>query len=283
MNRPCLAALLIALQAASSFGAEPDAEILTTPSGIRYGIWPARPQAPAPVLLILANSIEGTLNDKYFRQSGNALAKKGYVCVALDLPCHGQELRPGEKEGMVGWRNRCEQGENFVDASIKRFSAVLDALIETRIADPEKIAACGTSRGGFMSLHLAAADPRIRAVATFGQLTDMTVLREFQGITPRELADQLALQRHTSRLAGRSIWMVIGDRDERVSTDMVITFARGVTRDSLQAGGPANVELHVLPEPRGHSVPQGSADLAALWIDRVLSTPSPTTAPQKTK
>jgi dienelactone hydrolase len=291
---PLTASLLLMLCASAALAAEPaaadgpSAQILTTKTGVRYGIWPAKPQSPAPTVFILANSIEGTLNSAYYRQSGNVLAKHGYVCVSVDLPSHGQELREGEKEGMPGWRKRCEQGENFVDAAVKKFSAVLDELIESKVADPKRIAACGTSRGGFMALHFAAADPRVECVVTFGQLTDMTVLREFQGIAPRELADQLALQRHTARLAGRAIWMVIGDRDERVGTDLAISFARSVTAESLKAKLPAQVELHVLAEPRGHSVPAGTADQAADWILRHMeklptaSAPSPAPASTST-
>lgn len=262
----------------------PAAQVLTTKTGVRYGLWPAKPKSPAPTVFILANSIEGTLNDAYFRQSGNLLAKHGYVCVSLDLPSHGLELREGEKEGMLGWRKRCEQGENFVDEAVKKFSLVLDELIETKVTDPKKVAVCGTSRGGFMALHFAASDPRVACVATFGQLTDMTVLREFQGISPRDLADNLALQRHTARLAGRAIWMVIGDRDERVGTDLVIAFARSVTRESLKAKLPAQVELHVLAEPRGHSVPAGTAEQGGEWILRYMEKLSVTTTPDpKTK
>jgi dienelactone hydrolase len=284
-----LSALLFASAALPGSAAEPAtpdgsaAQVLTTKYGIRYGIWPGKPQSPAPTVFILANSIEGTLNSAYFRQAGNLLAKRGYVCVSVDLPSHGREIREGEKEGLPGWRKRCEQGENFVDEAVKKLSTVLDELVDTKVTDPTKIAACGTSRGGFMALHFAAADPRVACVATFGQLTDMTVLREFQGITPREVADQLALQRHTSRLAGKAIWMVIGDRDERVGTDLVISFARSVTNESLKAKLPAQVELHVLPEPRGHSVPPGTAEQAAEWILRQMEKPSTATPPSKTK
>ena len=166
----------------------PQAQVLTTKTGVRFGIWPAKPQSPAPTLFLLANSIEGTLNDLYFRQSGNMLAKQGYLCVSVDLPCHGQERRKGEPAELVGWRRRCELGDDFVADVTKRCSAVLDELIATGLTDAEKIAVCGTSRGGFMGMHFAAADPRVKCVVAFGLLTDMTVLREFNGIERRELA-----------------------------------------------------------------------------------------------
>ncbi len=281
---------LLMLVAAASRAAEPapaedtrQAEIRTTSSGIRYGLWPARPSSPAPTLFILASTIEETLHSDYFRQCGNALAAQGWLCVSIDLPSHGQHAAPGQPSGLAGWRALCEKGEDFVDASSRRLSAVLEALIADGLTDAGRVAACGTSRGGFLALHFAAADPRVKAVATFGQLTDMTMLREFQGIPSRDLASKLALQHQTSRLAGRAIWMVIGDRDERVDTDLAIAFARGVTRESLKAGLDARVELHVLPEPRGHAIPAGSADRAAAWILSVIDQPAtlPITPPRK--
>jgi dienelactone hydrolase len=246
----------------------PQAAILTTPSGVRYGIWPAKPALPAPTLFIFASSIEETLNTVYFRQAGNLLAAKGYLCVSVDLPCHGREVRPGEAAGLVGWRRRCEAGENFVEDAVTRFRAVLDALIANGLTDANKVAACGTSRGGFMAMHFAARDPRVHCVAAFAPCTDLTILREFQGMEKRDLVDSLSMQNTAKRLAGHRLWLITGDRDERVGTDLTIAFARQVTAESLSAKLPALVDLHVLSEPRGHSVPAGVADEAAEWIYR---------------
>ena len=251
----------------------PKAQVLTTQTGIRFGIWPAKPSLPAPTLFIFGFGIEDTLNDSYMRQAGNMLATKGYLCVSVDLPCHGQEVRQGEPQGLFGWRRRCDAGENFVEDAVKRFSAVLDELIATKLADPDKVAACGTSRGGFMAAHFAARDSRVKCVAAFAPCTDLTVLKEFQRLDKRELVDSLSLQSNAKLLAGRPLWLITGDRDTRVGTDLTIAFARQVTAESLQAGLPALVDLHVLSEPRGHAIPVGVADQAAAWIQRILDPP----------
>src|SRR5436190_3011049 len=129
------------------------AQILETPIGVRFGIWPQKPDKPAPTLFIFAGGLEDALNNEYFRQSGNQLAKQGYLCVSVDLPCHGKEVRDGEGTGIDGWRHRGEAGENFVAAATRRFSQVLDDLIEKKLTDPGKVAACGTSRGGYMAVQ----------------------------------------------------------------------------------------------------------------------------------
>jgi len=248
------------------------AEILHTPTGVRYGIWPQKPEQPAPTLFIFAGGMEDALNTDYFRQSGNQLAKQGYLCVSVDLPCHGQEVRAGEPAGIDGWRARGEQGEDFVAEATGRFQLVLDDLIARKLTDPEKIAACGTSRGGFMAVQFAAADSRIKAAAAFAPVTDLMQLREFASTEKRDFFDTLSLHKQAKRLAGRAVWLIIGDRDDRVSTDASITFCRAVTLASLKQEKPALVDLHIVSEPQGHTTPKGAAEAAAVWIAAQLGT-----------
>jgi len=251
--------------------AEPAAQVLKTKSGVRYGIWPKKPEAPAPTLFVFAGSIEDSLNTPYFRQCGNQLAKEGFLCVSVDLPCHGPEVRDGEPAGIVGWRARIDKGEDCVAEATLRFHAVLDELIELKLADPERIAACGTSRGGFMAVHFAAADPRVKAAAAFAPVTDLLVLNEFRTLEKRDLVQRLSLKSQAEKLAGRAVWLIIGDRDDRVSTDESIAFCRAVTAASLKRNLPALVDLHVVSEPQGHTTPKGADAEAALWIARQLA------------
>lgn len=271
---PCrmLTSILILLVTSAGAQDAPKAQVLTTKTGLRYGIWPKKPGQPAPTLFIFASSIDDSLNNEYFRQCGNQLAKQGYLCATVELPCHGQEVRPGEPAGIDGWRHRLDNGEDVVAEATGRFSQVLDDLIETKLTDPEKVAACGTSRGGFMAVHFAAADPRVKAAAAFAPVTDLMALREFASVKDRKLVDQLSLKRQADKLAGRAIWLIIGDRDDRVSTDESIQFCRAVTAASLKQQRPALVDLHVVAEPQGHTTPKGAAELAAPWIAAQLGT-----------
>jgi dienelactone hydrolase len=246
-------------------------QLLTTASGVRFGIWPERPAQPAPTLFVLAGGIEDSLGSNTFRQSGNHLAKRGYLCVSVDLPCHGDDARPGEK-GLSGWRVRCVAKKDIVADTTARLKMVLDYLIAERLTDPARVAALGTSRGGFMAVHFAAADPRVRCVAAFAPVTDLAALSEFRGVGDDPFVQSLALERQAAALAERPIWLVIGDRDERVSTDRAIQFVRRVTTAALEAQRSPRIELHVLPEPKGHTTPAGSAELAAAWIEQQMPT-----------
>ncbi len=244
-----------ALIAAPAAQTDPAVQVLATKSGVRFGIWPARPAGPAPALFILANSIEETLGSPYYRQAGQFL---------------GQEKRAQDAAGLSGWRVRCENEEDFVAEVTGRLRQVLDHLIEQKLADPVRIGALGTSRGGFVALHFAAADSRVKCVAGFAPVTDLAALSEFRGAQERPLVQRLALVRQADALAGRAIWLFIGDRDERVGTDQAIRFARQVTAASLARQRPALVDLLVLSEPKGHTVPAGLAEQAARWIERQM-------------
>ena len=249
-------------------------ELHQTETGAKFGIWGDKSAKPAPTLFVLAGTIEAALGDPYYRQSGNLLAEEGFLCISVDLPCHGLQKRPDEPSGLDGWRFRAQRGEDFVAETNERLKRVLDHLIETGRTDARKVAACGTSRGGFIALHFAASDDRVKCVAAFAPVTDLEVLKEFNGLGQDPLTRSLALFHQAPKLARRAVWLIIGDQDRRVGTDNTISLARQITSASVANKVPSQVELHVMPEPRGHTTPSGAAEEAAEWIARQLEQPS---------
>jgi dienelactone hydrolase len=239
-------------------------KILHTPSAIRFGLLGEKGAAPAPTLFVFAQSVEGTLESEVYNKAGLILSGKGYLCVSLDLPCHGEDRKASEPEGLSGWRARMEKGDNLVTGFTAKASAVLDFLIQQGCADPQKVAACGTSRGGFIALHFAAADSRVRCVAAFAPVTDLLTLREFAGMEDHATTKASSVINHAEKLAGRAVWVCIGNNDERVGTDNAIALARKVTAASLAQNKPANVELHVMPTI-GHQIHATAHDEAAAW------------------
>lgn len=270
--RALLLALLVPFAAMADAATQPELQIAETPSGVRYGLWGHASAEPAPLLIILSATIEESLGEAYFRQCGNALAAEhGFLCVSIDLPAHGPQQRADERAGLEGWRDRADRGEDFVAANNARLRDVLDYLIATGKADPARIVACGTSRGGFMAMQFAVAEPRVKCVAAFAPVTDLAELREFKGTEAAPLVRSLALINQAQALASRPVWVVIGDRDTRVGTDAAIAFVRAVTAAGLAQSGNPQAEIHVQPEPKGHTTPAGAPDAAAAWILRHLT------------
>lgn len=245
----------------------PRMQVAATVDGGRYGLLGEPGPAPAPLLFVFASALETSLGTDPYNRTALQLLRKGFLCASLDLPCHGQDQRPGEPAGLWGWRARLDQGEDFVAPFTAQVSRLLDHLIGTGGVDPRRVAACGTSRGGFAAAHAVAADPRIRAAALFAPVTALPVLNEFAGLENHPLAAALSLVAQAPRLASRALWVSIGHRDQRVGTDHCIAFCRQV----VAAGGeqPADCALQVLPA-EGHQTPAGAYEEAAGWISARL-------------
>ena len=260
---------MTATRPVTSAETQPEPALLqfTTPDGIEYGVWNSTPETKsAPTLFVLASTIETTLGQTYYRQCGNELAEHGWVCVTIDLPCHGKQAVAGEPAGLSGWSHRLANNEDVVAEFNVRLSKVLDHLIETGVTDPERIAACGTSRGGFLALHFAAHDQRVKCAAAFAPMTDPRVVNEFVANAEHPFVATASVENQADKLAGRPVWIVIGDQDERVGTDRALALAQKLTAVSREKKRDSRVELHVMPEPRGHTTPRGSSQRAADWI-----------------
>jgi dienelactone hydrolase len=214
-----------------------------TRGGVEYGVWNQTSDEPAPVLFVLASTIDATLGSAYYRQSGNELAAHGWISVSIDLPCHGKQEREGEPSGLSGWSHRLAKNEDIIAEFNTRLTEVLDHLIKTGVADPERIAVCGTSRGGFLALHFAAHDDRVKCAAAFAPMTDPRVVNEFVANATQRLVVKSNLENQADRLAGRPVWIVIGDRDQRVGTGRAVTLAQKLTAASREKKIDSRVEL----------------------------------------
>jgi len=245
-------------------------KFLKTPSGIRFSWIGEKGREPVPTLFLFAKDMQTTLERDAFGTVAWLLAKKGFIVVALDLPCHGGDEKIGEPPRLSGWAARVEKGDNLVPTFIARVSQVLDFLIQAGYSDSNRIAACGISRGGFMAIHFTAADPRVRCVATFAPVTDLTILTEFSGNRNESLARSLSVMHVADKLGGRGVWLYIGNDDERVGTDQAIAFTRLVTRRAKETKRRANVKL-IVDSSEGHGLGISPHFEAAEWIANQLA------------
>ncbi len=245
-------------------------QMLQARSGVRYAISGKASKKPAPLFVNLASGLDGTLKSEIYGVVGQILEKKGFLSATFDAPSHGTAQRKGEPPGLDGWRSRLEKGEPLIEDFNDRARDVLDDLIDSGRVDPHRIAVCGVSRYGFMALHFAAADPRVKCAVAIAPVTHLPALREFRGMEPHAPTRQLSLSRLAPKLAGLPIWMVIGNADDRVDTSRAIEFADRVIEESSIQGKPCKMELHVVEAP-GHAHPTASLGPVAPWIVSHLS------------
>jgi hypothetical protein len=91
------------------------------------------------------------------------------------------------------------------------------------------------------------------------------VLREFAKADKPKPAGTFALTRHADKLAGRAVWLCIGNQDERVDTDEAIVLTRKIVKAAVAENKPVRVELHVMPTV-GHRIRATPHDEAAAWF-----------------
>jgi dienelactone hydrolase len=237
----------------------------TTADGTTFALLAPQDGGRAATLLLFAIADANSLPTEPYSRLGRVLHARGWNVASLDLPCHGADRRKGEPAELHGWAARVGRGEDFVAAFRRRVDAVVDHLVATNLADPSRLAATGTSRGGFMAFHAAAGNPLIRAVAALSPVTDLLALSEFAGLQDNPLVRRLALVQAADALADRAAWITIGDADGRVGTDKAVEFANALAAAGKARGLKCGITLRVLPTPGHVSFPQWH-DEAAEWF-----------------
>lgn len=265
MQKPASALLLFALAAilpvepaAAELPPLPEVKFLKTPDGVPFAILGEKPAAPAPTLFVFGGDMRNSLIGEDVNHIGRILIPQGYLCVSLDAPCHGFDVREGEKGGgLEGWKNRLMSGVDLVGEFNKSFSQVLDHLIAEKYTDADQIAVAGTSRGGFCAFHAGAADARVKQVIAFAPVTNLAALKEFDGAETDDRVRAASAINVADKLAGKPVWIIIGNDDARVSTEDCVALGLELVKKSKGKLNPVPVELRVVGTigHRLHAVP----------------------------
>ena len=223
----------------------------TTWVGPRFLTTPETTTGARPLLLLFALDADTTLHgadtprQPAYHTIADPLVAQGWLIASLDMPAHGEDRRPGEPDNaLLAWAQRLQAGEPLVSTFTETVSALLNHLIAIGRVDPNRIAAAGISRGGFLALHAAAADPRIRAVVGLSPVTDLRALAEFAALQEDPYVGSLRLHEQTS-LRATAIWLAMAEDDTRVSTSSGAAFAAGVGASWHTYPGTA----HAVPVP----------------------------------
>ncbi len=151
-------------------------------------------------------------------------------------------------------------------------SAAFDWLAEQSFVDPGRIGVFGVSRGGNAALRAAAADHRLRAVATFGTVSDF--LQQAYGtaafaparhrmitgwlgdpVSNRAFYEKIQAIDHVQGIV-QPLLLLHGEHDMHAPVEQSIT-----VRNKVVASGNANVRLELFPVVGhfGEVVPSGFA------------------------
>jgi len=180
---------------------------------------------------------------------------RGHRALSFDLPDHGARVGPFG-EGIAGWRNAWVAGEDRFSQAVEEAKAVIERCFERGLAEPGRVVVYGISRGGYLALRLLAADARVAAAAAVAPVTDWRDLAEFSTERTRENLAAARLANSAPALAGKRIFLVIGDADQRVNTLSCCRFFLALAEANAHPNaGAARLEFHCarMAQP-GHAV-----------------------------
>lgn len=220
---------------------------------------PAGKLAAHPRLLVfLSADRQSSMPDGKYGSPGKAFLEQGNRVVSYDLPAHGERVdRHGS--GIVGLAALVAAGLAPFDTVVADGRAVIDECLRRGLAEKDGIVVAGVSRGGYCALRLAAADERVSAVAAFAPATDWAVVDEFAAQKASPAVAALALANFAPQLAGRHIYVAVGNHDLRVGTDACTRFVLAVAgQERAQKIEKSGLRYQVVDDSVGHA-------LAAKW------------------
>lgn len=183
---------------------------------------------------------------------GRALLARNIATITPDLPLHGERAGGLERLSLenpmglvMNWRLALSEATECID-----YLAALPSI------DPTCIGVVGYSLGSYLSIFVAADDPRVRSVALVAG-GDLPARTPFAAVV-RTIADPM---RAVRRIGGRPLLMVNGRRDRTILPEQA---------DKLFAAAEEPKELRWYDGP--HWPPRPVVDDVAAWMADRLST-----------
>ena len=233
------------------------------------------------------------------RSVGDELAKRGYVVIAIDMFYWGERrmLMPGDPPA---WHEREKMTEEDVAAFNRRSGAgttitatglfeagitwsgvmftddlrTVDYIATRPEVDPERIACCGLSVGGFRSAHLAGLHPRIKAAIVVGWMSTYESMLQnhltsigFMKVIPG-MYRHMDLPDIASMTVPGALMVINGTRDALFPLDGVHAAFDKMARVYAKAGVPEKFRGITYDGP--HEFNAEMQDEAFAWLDKWL-------------
>lgn len=207
----------------------------------------------AALLLSFSGTRQSTMDSPAQNMGVEGFVAAGHRALSFDLPNHGDNV-DSFGEGITGMCAAFVGGNDPFTRFVADGRVVIDACVERGLGRPGRIYVCGVSRGGYCALRLAAADERIGGAAGLAPVTDWRILREFAPVRERAEVGGLALGHWAEELAGRPVFLAIGNHDHRVGTHACTGLARRLFElEEPEEEGDSAICLHVV-DSAGHAL-----------------------------
>jgi hypothetical protein len=146
--------------------------------------------------------------------------------------------------------------------------------VERGYTDPGRVAVSGISRGGFLGLHFAASEPRVRWIAALTFVSDLIAPVEFSGAEQNPLLRSLAVTHLADRLTDRKFFGIIGSTDYRAGTARAIEFFLHLAETAVAQGRRPAAELRLVPVA-GHALDLEHYSEGGRWLAAQLAAAHP--------
>ncbi|HHW31586.1 MAG TPA: prolyl oligopeptidase family serine peptidase [Clostridiaceae bacterium] len=227
-----------------------------------------------PFLLInLTGTAHGAIYEDPFIQPAIPFVEAGHRVISFDIPCHGERIDERYGSEIAGLRKMYVASENVFEQMAEECSCVVDYIIKQGLAESGQIAICGCSRGGYMALRAFASDKRIAAASAISPVTDWRCLLEFERERNSVALARERLLNYVDGMAGRPIYMAIGNNDTRVSTESCKELYEAIRKCNRKSGLDDSVaELTITNDP-GHTLSteyrRKCGEFLLHWLEKV--------------
>lgn len=232
-----------------------------------YHSGPPLDLGPLPSFFYFALSGTESLLLEPFNQPIEFLHGQMIRVFSMTLPGHENNL-PATKAIQV-WADDYARKLDPINDFLDTFETALHFAIQQKFVDPEKMAVGGLSRGGFVALHAAAREERLKYVLAFAPVTELHKVHEFSSLQDDPAVRSLDLTQVSQKLIHQNIRLYVSNHDTRVNTESCFQFAMSIVKNATahQVRSP-KVDLILYPPigHQGHGTPPEIFKSGADWI-----------------
>ncbi len=236
-----------------------------------YHLGPPLDLGPLPSFFYFSLSGTDSLCLDPFNQPVQFLHGKMIRVFSMTLPGHECDLPA--TGAMKVWADDFSKKFDPIDKFLDSFALALEFAIQNKFVDPNKMAVGGLSRGGFVALHAAAREERLKFVLAFAPISQLHKVKEFHHLHEDPLVLSLNLSNISQKLIHQHLRIHIGNHDTLVDTPSCFEFAMSVVNHAAQhqiRSPKVEFFLHPSIGHKGHGTPPDIFRQGADWIASCL-------------